>query len=204
MTVFSFWGRLAPWSVSVAVAFEPTTESGALPRFKTPIVKVTVPEGRAVPLAAFTVTVNFVVAFWTNAVEPEDSVVVVATRGGVTIAVTEPAEPVKFPVGTKVAVMVFAPDASEEPLTVSPAVDVVPAEEVTETVPREVLPSVKTTVPSGVDDPVAGFTVAVICVLPVGAMLAGAAVTTVVVATGDADSVIITVPDDEANPPVPL
>jgi hypothetical protein len=150
------------------------------------------------------VTVNFVVALWINAVVPADSVVVVATRGGVTVAVTEPAEPVKFPVGTKVAVTVFAPDARVDPLTVNDPVETVSVEDVAETLPREVLPSVKTTVPKGADDPDAAFTVAVICVLPVGAMLAGTAVTTVVVETGDGDSVITTVPDDEAKPLAPL
>jgi hypothetical protein len=203
--VFSFWGRLAPWSVSVAAAFGPTTDRGALPRVRLPIVKVTVPEGRGVPIAAFTVTVNFVAALWINAVEPAERVVVVATRGGVTVAVTEPAEPVKFPAGTKVAVMVFAPEARMDPLIVSDAVDdVLPAEEVAETVPREVLPSAKTTAPKGVDDPEAGLTVAVICVLPVGAILAGEAVTTVVVETGAADSVMATVAEDEAKPLTPL
>jgi hypothetical protein len=202
--VFSFWGRLAPWSVSVAVAFGPTTDRGALPRVTLPIAKVTVPEGSAVPVAGFTVTVNFVVALWINAVEPAERVVVVATRGGVTVAVTEPAEPVKFPAGTKVAVMAFAPEARVEPLIVSDAVDAPPVEEAAETVPSEVLPSVKTTVPKGAADPDAVLTVAVICALPVGAILAGEAVTTVVVETGAADSVMTTVAEDEAKPLTPL
>jgi hypothetical protein len=113
-------------------------------------------------------------------------------------------EPVKFPVGTKVAVITFVPEASVDPLTVSDAVDAPPVEEAAETVPREVLPSVKTTVPKGVDDPEAGLRVAVICVLPVGAILDGEAVTTVVVETGAADSVMITVPEDEVKPLAPL
>ncbi len=167
------------------------------------VVKVTVPEGSAVPLAAFTVTVSCVVALLINAAEPVERVVVVATRGGVTVAVTEPAEPVKFPAGTKVAVMVFAPEARADPLIVSDPVEAPPVEDAADTVPREVLPNVKTTVPKGVDDPEAGFTVAVICVLPVGAILAGAAVTIVVVATGGANSVMITVPDEEAKPLAP-
>ena len=202
--MFSFWGRLAPWSVSVAAAFGPTTDRGALPRVRLPIVKVTVPEGRGVPIAAFTVTFNFVVALWINAVEPAERVVVVATRGGVTVAVTEPAEPVKFPAGTKVAVMAFAPEARVEPLIVSDAVDAPPVEEAAETEPRGVLPSVKTTVPKGVEDREAGLTVAVICVLPVGAILAGEAVTTVVVETGAAESVMTTFAEDEAKPLTPL
>jgi hypothetical protein len=186
------------------MAFRPTTESGALPRFTLPVVKVTVPDGRAVPLAAFTVTVNFVVALSIKAVEPAERVVVVATRGGVTVTVTEPAEPVKFPVGTKVAVMLFAPDARVDPLMVSDPVETLPVDDAAEIVPREVVPNVKTTVPKGADEPEATFKVAVICVLPVGVILAGAAVTTVVVETDGADSVMTAVPDDDAKPLAPL
>lgn len=204
MTVFSFCGRLALWSVRVAVAFGPTTDSAALPSVALPVVKVTDPEGGVVPLAALTVAVSCVVAPWTKAVEPAERVVVVATRGGVTVAVTEPAEPVKFPAGTKAAVIVFAPDARLDPLTVIEAVDAAPLEAATETVPRDVLPTVKTTVPKGVDDPEPGFTVAVICVLEVGARVAGAADRTVVVETGGAESVMTAVPEDAAKPLAPL
>jgi hypothetical protein len=41
-------------------------------------------------------------------------------------------------------------------------------------------------------------------VLPAGAILAGEAVTTIVVETGAADSVMTTVPEDEVKPLAPL
>jgi hypothetical protein len=201
--VFRFWGRLAPCSASVAVALEPVGVSAALPRVIPPVVKMTSPEGGVVPLAAFTATVNWVVALWTRVAEPVERVVVVAIREGVTVAVTEPVEPVKFPAGTKVATIVFAPDARLDPLTVIEAVEAAPVEEAAEIVPRAVFPSVKATVPVGLADPEADFTVAVIRVLPEAAIAEGAAVRTIVVGTGGADNVIVTVPEEDAKPVAP-
>lgn len=69
--------------------------------------------------------------------------------------------------------------------------------------PRETFPAVKVTLPVGAVVPLAGFTVAVNCVVAVWAMLAGLAASVVVVAICGEVATTTTVPDDAANPVAP-
>lgn len=88
--------------------------------------------------------------------------------------------------------MLLAPIESLLPLTVSTAVPEEP-DVVSVAVPNDAVPAVKVTVPLGAVVPLAGFTVAVICVEAVDAMLTGLAARVVVVAT--AGVVTVTVVD---------
>jgi hypothetical protein len=60
--------------------------------------------------------------------------------------------------------------------------------------PMDAVPNSNVTLPEGAALPVAGLTVTVNCVLPVGAMLAELAATAVVVAAGGTVTVTVTVP----------
>jgi hypothetical protein len=98
--------------------------------------------------------------------------------------------------------MVSFPAANWLALTVNDAV-AVPPEPVRLPVPSDALPSVKETEPVGVPLPLAAFTVAVSAVLPPVAMLAGLAVTVVVVATTGTVKLTVTVPDEAPKPVLP-
>ena len=78
---------------------------------------------------------------------------------------------------------VLVPTARPLPFTFNVAVSVPPVV-ASVAVPREVVPSLKETVPVGEAVPEAGLMVAVNCVVPVDAMLVGFAVVAMVVATG--------------------
>lgn len=107
MIVFDPKVRALPLTVSVAA----DPETAAEPRFVLPLVNTTVPAGEALPLAGFMVAVKTVLAVELKLVGLADTVVVVATGGGVTVTVTVPVEFWKLPVATKLAVMTFAPMA---------------------------------------------------------------------------------------------
>jgi hypothetical protein len=87
--------------------------------------------------------------------------------------------------------MLLAPVANLAPETLSTAVAVVPEdapedapEAASVAVPSAVLPTENVTVPAGATLPLAGVTVAVSCVVPAAAMVAGAAMMAVLLATG--------------------
>lgn len=98
--------------------------------------------------------------------------------------------------------MVLLPLASWLPPTVMDAEEVPPEPE-SAALPSVAPPRVKATEPPGDDVPAAAFTVAVITVLPVEAMLDGLALTVVVVAVADTVTVTEVVPVDPPNPPLP-
>jgi hypothetical protein len=84
-------------TVTEAVAVPPEPARLAVPRVTVPAVKVTVPVGDVVPLAAFTVTVTTVEALWAMLVGFAASEAVVVTSGAVTLTGrTAETEPVKF------------------------------------------------------------------------------------------------------------
>ena len=82
--------RTLPFTAWVAT---PDADNEALPRGAPPIEKVTLPVGTAVPLAAFTVAVSWVVAVdaMVDGLAATD-VVVVTTTGAVTVTVADPDE----------------------------------------------------------------------------------------------------------------
>jgi hypothetical protein len=86
--------------------------------------------------------------------------------------------------------MLLTPTESLLPLRVSTAVADEP-EAVSVAVPNEGVPAVKVTVPVGAVLPLAGFTVAVNCVVAVDAMVRGLAARVVVVATAGAVTVAV-------------
>jgi hypothetical protein len=86
--------RLLPLTVTLAV--EP--ETVADPRAVLPTVKVTLPVGVVLPLAAFTVAVNTVLAEDAMLAGFAATVVAVATGADV-VTVTVPVEPRNVPVG---------------------------------------------------------------------------------------------------------
>jgi hypothetical protein len=63
-----------------------------------PFVKVTIPDGAALPVAAFTEAVTSVAALCAIAAGVAVTVVAVFTGDGVTVTITEAVEPEKFPV----------------------------------------------------------------------------------------------------------
>src|ERR1700719_2540301 len=97
--------RLVPLTLRDATPFDNAAE----PSEVLPIENAMLPVGASEPPAALTVAVSWVV--------PEDGMlaglaaaaVVVVTGGAVTAIVTVPVELLKFPVATKVAVMVLFP-----------------------------------------------------------------------------------------------
>jgi len=200
--VLVFCGRLAPLTVKVAVPFGPEAESVALPSETFPVVNVTDPEGAVVPLAGLIRTVTAVVAPVAIKVDAAVSAAVVATGVGVTVSVTEPVDDAKLPVGVKIAVIVFDPDARFDPFTVIEADPDVP-DTTSVADPSEVLPALNATVPAGATDPDAGLTVAAIWVLALWAMVEGVAERTVDVATAGAVSKSDTDSDAVAKPTVP-
>jgi hypothetical protein len=168
---------------------------GADPSVVLPLVKVTIPDGAALPVAALIVAVTRVVPLCAIAAGLAVTVVAVFTGGAVTVTVTEPVEPAKLPFAEYVAVMVLLPAARLLPLTVSAAVPA--ADRVA--VPREVVPRANTTLPAGAAVPDAGFTVAVSCVVAPEPMLAGLAVTAVVVPASGETTLTVTVAAEPAK-----
>lgn len=79
--------RLAPLTVSDAVALAPEVVRVAVPREALPAVNVTVPDGTLLPEAAFTVTVRTVVALCAMLAGFAVTVIVVAV-GTVTLTAT--------------------------------------------------------------------------------------------------------------------
>lgn len=79
--------RLVPLTVSVPVALVPETVSVAVPRDAPPAVNETVPDGAAVPLAAFTLAVRTIEALWAMLAGLAATVSVVDTAAAVTITV---------------------------------------------------------------------------------------------------------------------
>lgn len=166
--------RPLPLTVRLAVAPDIVAD----PSVALPSVKVTVPAGALLPLAAFTVAVRTVLAEAAMLDGFASTVIAVATGGAVTATVTEPVEPEKSPVGTYFAVIVLLPTERPLPFTVRLAVD--PEIGV---VPSVLSPSRNATVPVSAAVPLTGSTVAVNSVLAAEEMLAGLAVIVVVVAT---------------------
>jgi len=97
--------------------------------------------------------------------------------------------------------MLLAPAANLAPETLSVATDAVP-EATSVAVPSAVLPTEKVTVPDGAAPPLGGVTVAVNCVVPSAAMLAGFAVTVILSATGAPVTVTVTEAVELAKFPV--
>jgi hypothetical protein len=97
--------------------------------------------------------------------------------------------------------MLLAPIESLLPLRVSTAVAVEP-DAASVAVPREAVPAVNVTLPVGAVLPLAGFTVAVNCVVAVDAMVRGLAASVVAVAT--AGAVTVTVVDAVALEKFPV
>lgn len=150
--------RLLPLMVRLAV--DPDRFSD--PRVVLPRVKVTVPVGEALPLAALTVAVTVVLEVETIVAEFAETVVVVATEPGLAmVTVTAPLDPRNVPVGKYSAVITFAPDVRALPLIVMVAVAVeVPAVRGSE--PIAAPSKLNTTVPVGGLVPLTAVTVAVI------------------------------------------
>jgi hypothetical protein len=98
--------------------------------------------------------------------------------------------------------MVPVPVGSWLPITVTLAVEVPPEPE-SAALPSVVEPMLNTTEPVGDAVPVVAFTVAASVVLPVVRMLAGVAVTLVVVDVPCTLTVTVTAPTDPENPPPP-
>jgi hypothetical protein len=86
--------RPLPLTVRLAAEFETSAD----PNVVLPRVKVTVPAGAALPLAAFTVAVNTVLAEDNILAGLAETVVVVPTGGAVTAIIVEPLEFEKLPV----------------------------------------------------------------------------------------------------------
>ena len=82
-------------ALMVAVAVVPLNVTD--PRLLPPDVNVTVPVGRVVPAAAFTVIVSIVVAV--GAIDAAFAVTVVVVETGVTVTAPIPEEAAKLPVG---------------------------------------------------------------------------------------------------------
>jgi hypothetical protein len=99
-------------------------------------------------------------------------------------------------------VIVLLPATRLLAFTVKVAVAVDP-DEVSGADPSETFPAMKVTLPVAAVLPVAGFTVAVNCVVAVWAMLAGLAAIVMVVAIFGEVAAITTVPDDAAKPVAP-
>jgi hypothetical protein len=97
--------------------------------------------------------------------------------------------------------MVLLPVARLVPFTVRVAVEVAP-DAVSDAVPRMVFPTANVMFPVGAALPLAGFTVATSWVVAVEAILAGVAVTDVVVLTTGAVTVTATDADELAKFPV--
>jgi hypothetical protein len=87
--------NLLPATLKTAAAIPPVTVNVALPRDVFPSVKLTVPVGRADPLAAFTMAVTEVVAFVAIDGGLAAATVVVAAGGTVTSTVADPADAAK-------------------------------------------------------------------------------------------------------------
>jgi hypothetical protein len=98
--------------------------------------------------------------------------------------------------------MVLAPVLSADPLTAMVAMPLLP-ESVSGADPSEVVPAINATFPVGATLPVTGFTVTVNCVVPVGAMLAELAATTVIVAAGGTVTVTVALPVEAPKPALP-
>lgn len=94
MTVLLPVVKVLPFTAKVA----PDAESGTLPRVVLPVEKITVPVGKALPLAALTVAVTTVAAEVAIVDGLAATEVLVATGGAVTVTVVEALEFEKFPV----------------------------------------------------------------------------------------------------------
>jgi hypothetical protein len=90
--------RLLPLTVNAAVAVAPEIVMVADPSVVLPLVKVTIPDGAAVPVAAFTDAVTTVAPLCAIAAGLAVTDVAVFTGGAVTVTITEAVEPEKFPV----------------------------------------------------------------------------------------------------------
>src|ERR1019366_4456575 len=122
-----------------------------------------------------------------------------AIAGDETFTVTELEEARQAPLPPYQAVMVLAPMVNWLPSTESDAV-AAPPEPERLAAPNDVLPSVKATEPMGVVLLLPAVTVAVSVVLPLAPMLAGSAVTTVVVAVTGTLTFTATDPEEERKP----
>jgi len=87
--------NLLPATLNTAAAIPPVTVKVALPRDVLPRAKFTVPAGRAVPLAAFTIAVTVVVSLGAMVGGLAAATVVVATGGRATATVTDAVEALK-------------------------------------------------------------------------------------------------------------
>jgi hypothetical protein len=87
MTLFPA-ARLAPFTVSAAVALVPETASAAVPREAPPAANEIVPDSPLLPLAAFTVAVRTVVALCAILAGLAATFSVVGTSGAATFTVT--------------------------------------------------------------------------------------------------------------------
>jgi hypothetical protein len=146
--------RLLPLTVKVATP----AESVADPSEVEPADNATLPVGAAVPDAAFTVTVTWVVPDVASVAELTATDVVVAIGAvEVTVTLTLPEELAKLPIAVYAAVSVLAPTARLPPFTVN---DATPDESVAD--PRDAAPADNATLPVGTVVPEAAFTVTVI------------------------------------------
>ena len=80
--------RLVPFTVSVAAIAAPEVARFAIPREVPPEEKTTVPVGKMLPEAGFTIAVNTVDALCSIAAGFAVTVVVVATGGGAMVMIT--------------------------------------------------------------------------------------------------------------------
>src|SRR5580658_5541934 len=87
--------NLLPATLNTAAVIPPVAVSVALPREVFPRAKLTVPAGRAVPLAAFTIAVTVVAALAAIVGGLAAATVVVAASGRATVTVTDAVEPLK-------------------------------------------------------------------------------------------------------------
>src|ERR1035438_5400511 len=131
------------------------------------------------------------------------TLVLVVVAGTVTVTVAVPTEPPKPPLPAYTADRLLLPAANWLPFTVTEAV-AVPPEPDRFAVPSVTLPSMNATGPAGEVVPLPAMTVAVSVVEPVETMLAGLAVSALVVAPPvGAVTVTVTEPLDALNPLLP-
>jgi|SRR5580658_5878592 hypothetical protein len=88
--------NLLPATLNTAAAAPSMAVNVALPSEVFPIVKVTLPATAALPLAAFTIAVNWVVALNAMLAGLAATTVVVATGDAVTSTIAEPADTAKL------------------------------------------------------------------------------------------------------------
>jgi len=184
--------RLVPFTVKPALAVDPEAVNVAVPSVTWPTKNAMLPVGAVLPDAGVRVTDKVVDALEAMLAGLAARVRLVDTGPPVMVSVADPDELPKALVPTYAAVIVLALKARFVPGNARVAVDVPGAALTSAAEPSDVAPIVKLTVPVGVPEPDAGLTVATNWVVPLFAILAGLAVTVVLVSTAVEGRVTVT------------